>query len=115
MSYTVDPRFQTLRDSTIGAELRRGPSGDTWDVTIVITRAPGQPPIDGAEVRASLIDENGVTLPLRLAPSGPLGEAGGSLGMSANARFQFQDFGARLAVLVATVRGAEVRFRLVPA
>jgi hypothetical protein len=111
-SYAVYPQARTLPDSTITAQVRRHPKDAAWHVLILITRAPDRSPIDAAEVQARLVDENGAALPVLLGPLGPLPEAGGSLGVSANARFQFADRGTRLAELVVQVHGAEVRFRL---
>lgn len=113
-SYAVVPRNGALRDATITADVRRDPSQASWDVTVVITRVPDQAPIDGTEVQARLVDENGASPRQRSAASGPLPEAGGSLGMSATAQFQFQDHGARLTELVVRFRGTEIWFDLSP-
>jgi hypothetical protein len=114
LSYTVDPHDRALPDSTITAQVHRNSADELWDVLVLITRAPGQPPINAAEVQVQLIDERGVMLPLRMAPSGSLPEAGGLLGMSANALFKLEDRGMLLAELVVRVRGTQVTFHLTP-
>ena len=113
-AYTVSPQARALTDATVTAQLRRGSGGTTWDLIVLITRLPDQPPLNATEVEAQLVDENAAVLPLLSGPSEPLAEAGGSLGMTANARFQFGDRGARLAVLVVRLQGAELHFRLTP-
>lgn len=49
---------------------------------------------------------------LETASIAPHTEAGGSLGMTANARFQFADRGAPAAALTVRLGGAALRFRL---
>ena len=98
--------------ATVGAQVGRVSPHGAWDVVVLVSRAANQPPIDAAEVQADLTDRSGAVLPLVLAPTGPLPEAGGSLGVSANARFQFADRGAPAAALTVRLGGAALRFRL---
>jgi hypothetical protein len=112
--YQLDPSSHALSDASISAEVRRAPSGD-WEVIVVIVRAPDQTLIQPSEVGARLLDEHGKELALLTSPSKPLAEAGGSLGVSANARFEFADCGRLLAELVVRFRDEEVRFSLTPA
>lgn len=113
MPYTVVPRSHDLQDATILAEVHDGPAGAaTCEVLVVIARAPDLPSIDSSEVQVRLIDgAGGVAMPI-LAPSGALPEAGGSLGMSANARFQFRHPAGHFTELIVLFRGNEVRFQL---
>ena len=98
--------------ATVGAQVGRVSPHGAWDVVVLVSRAANQPPIDAADLRAELTDRNGAALPLLLAPTGILPEAGGSLGMTANARFQFADRGAPAAALTVRLGGAALRFRL---
>jgi hypothetical protein len=84
-------------------------------VTVVVSRAPGLPPIDGSELEARLFDGASNELPVLRRPQGELVEAGGSLGVSANATFEFETRAAAPEVLEVGYAGEVVRFRLVPA
>src|SRR6266571_8794895 len=85
-----------------------------WIATVLILRhhdEEGASPVEGDDVSARLIDDQGSELPLVERPSGPLVEAGGSLGVSANARFHFAS-GTRPAELIVDFAGTTCRFEV---
>jgi|DewCreStandDraft_5_1066085.scaffolds.fasta_scaffold00317_22 hypothetical protein len=113
--YILEPSSLPLSNVSISALLQLERATNQWVVTVVITRAAGQPPIQARDVDAQLLDSQGGPLPVLERPSGPLVEAGDSLGMSANALFRFADTAAVPAELIVTYEGQPVRFRIVQA
>jgi hypothetical protein len=113
-AYVTEPFSIPLGENSISAVLGFDESGKCWDVTVVIQRASGQPQIRGDEVKAQLSDERGAELQTLTQASGLLVEAGGSLGTSANAQFQFESSDAAPSCLLVTYQGQTVSFRIVP-
>jgi hypothetical protein len=111
-AWKTEPSSLPLRDVSVSAVLARDRDRGRWDVTVVLSRAPDQERVQGNEVQAQLLDEHGVPFKTLERPSGPLVEAGGSLGMSANAPFCFAATEAAPAGLTVTYRGQTVRFRV---
>lgn len=115
LNLITEPFSHPIGDDNISATIRLEQPADVWAVTVVIQRAPDQRAIDGQAVSAQLFDENGVPLKLVRRASGPLAEAGGSLGTSANAIFQFQGSQSLPLELRVTYQGLTVTFRIVNA
>lgn len=111
--YRLDPPSRSVPDATVSGSLQRAADG-SWELSLGIMRAADQPALDAAAVAAAMADSTGRSLTLSQSPAGPLPEGGSSLGMSANARFRFQDHGAPPASLMVRLQGAELRFRLLP-
>lgn len=86
----------------------------SWVVFVLITRHRGrdlgEPAIQGEDVSAQLIDEDGRELLVEEAPSGELREAGGGLGVSAGAPFRMRGSGARPTALIVEYAGKTFRF-----
>jgi hypothetical protein len=101
-----------LDDVSVSAVLNLDRDRVRWDVTVVLSRKPDQEPVQGSEVQAQLLDQHGVPLKALERPSGPLAEAGGSLGMSANAPFRFAATETAPGGLTVTYRDQTVRFRV---
>jgi hypothetical protein len=115
LELTTEPFSQPLDDeSSVSAVGSFEPRGDRWHVTVVVVRPPDRPPVRGEELDARLFDDRGAPLTLVRRPTGPLVEAGGSLGMSANAPFEFEASGGRPSRLDVNYRSRTVSFRLVP-
>jgi len=108
-SVPVRPPAVDLTDVTVSAVLRAAP-GDGWDVTVVVSRAPGQPQLPATDVTAVLVDSGGQPLPLLDRDQGLLVEAGGGLGVSANAAFRFAPGSNPPARLTVTYRGTPAEF-----
>lgn len=115
IEYTVTPSEQPLGNASISALLSLDRAMSQWIVTVMITRAAGQARIQGHEVDAQLLDSQGRPFAALERPSGPLVEAGNSLGMSANAQFRFEAPSVTPAELTVTYQGRAVRFRVMPA
>lgn len=115
VEYTITPSAQPLGSASLSALLRLDQATNQWIVTVVITRAAGQPQIQGHEVDAQLLDSQGRPFAVLERPSGPLVEAGDSLGMSANALFRFEAPSVTPAELAVTYQGRAVSFRVMPA
>jgi len=82
-------------------------------VTVILTRRPSDVPVLGQEFEVELLGPGGGAFPVVEKPSGPLPEAGGSLGVSANALFRFKSVaGAKPAELIVMYHGERVRFAL---
>jgi len=110
--FVVEPFSLSIGENSISVIIQHSPTHNVWEVTAVISRAPDQPQIRGEEIDVQLIDQQGAALSGLGRPSGPLVEAGGSLGTSANARFQFYDSGTP-AELTVTYQAKTVRFQVV--
>jgi hypothetical protein len=113
INFAIEPFSQPLGEVTVSAELGHDTSADQWDVLVLLTRKPDQAPVQGCEVDAQLLNEGNVPLKELQRPTGPLVEAGGGLGMTANALFRFQDSVAAPTQLVVTYRGQTAHFRIV--
>lgn len=111
--YRLDPPSRSVPDATVSGSLQRAADG-SWDLSLGIMRAADLPPLDASAVGAVLADAAGRGLTVAQSLAGPLPEGGGSLGMSANARFRFLDHGTAPASLVVRLHGSELRFRLLP-
>jgi hypothetical protein len=113
----TDPTFVPpaidFDDESVAARLSSD-ADDSWIATVLILRRreDGAARVEGDDVSARLIDEQGSELPVVERPSGPLVEAGGSLGVSANARFRFSATEARPAELVVDYAGSRCRFEV---
>ena len=110
----VLPYSEQMGDWTIGAEVGYDPEGGAVDVTIVISRASGLPPVLGEQLEVEVRTANGRRCRRGRRAVGPLVEAGGSLGMSSNAHMTFDCGAAEPAVLIVAARGRTVRFRVLP-
>lgn len=113
-TFAVEPFSQSVGGHEVSAVVTLNRLDDHWDVTVVLSKDPDQPPLEGGEVEAQLVDDQERQLTVLRRPSGPLVEAGGSLGASANALFSFGDIGVTPTRLSVTYRGQTVRFRVVP-
>lgn len=113
-TFSVEPFSQRIGEHEVSAVIDLDRSNDRWDVTVVLSKDPDQPPIEGGEVEARLIDDRGEHAAVLRRPSGPLVEAGGSLSASANAPFSFEHSGGVPDQLLATYQGQTVRFRIIP-
>jgi hypothetical protein len=111
--FSLDPFSIPIDDVTVSGTLQQNILNNCWDVTIVISRAPNQRQMNGVEIEAQLLDVHGRPFTLLERPAGPLVEAGGSLGVSANALFRFLDSKTIPAKLVVTYRGKTVNFDVV--
>jgi hypothetical protein len=111
--WSIHPPSYVIGDETISADLRRDSRTDSWEVTVVIARAPGQDLLPADAVEVQLIDGAGETIELLAGPSAPLVEAGGSLGVSANANFRFGDGSRQPFGLVVTYQNQQVQFQVV--
>ena len=113
-NFTTEPVSHALNDVTVSAVLQHDLVNDIWDVIIVLGRFPGKELIRGEEVDAQLIDRRGEALSVMERPSGTLTEAGGSRGVSANARFCFKGSKEYPDHLVVTYQNQTVSFNIVP-
>jgi hypothetical protein len=113
-TFVTQPSSIPLGDVSVSAELGRDRPAERWEATVVISRAPDQELILGSEIEARLLTEDGTSLPLLDHPSGALVEAGGSLGVSANAVFGFRDSGILPTRLRVTYRGETADFDVIP-
>lgn len=113
--FVAQPSSIRLGDVSVSAELGRDRPAERWEVTVVISRAPDQELIGGSEIDAQLLSEDDTNLPLLDHPTGALVEAGGSLGVSANAVFGFRDSGTLPTRLRVTYRGETAVFVVAPA
>ena len=114
-AFVTRPFSLPLGDDSVSAELGLDRDATRWEVKIVISRPPDQELIQGGEIEAQLLTEDGADLPVLDHPTGPLVEAGGSLGMSANAVFGFRDLGTLPTRLRVTYRGRTAVFGVIPA
>jgi hypothetical protein len=112
---TLVPPTVDVDDESVAARLAPDNAGESWIATVLILRHQGEESgsrVEGDDVSARLMDEQGRELPIVERPSGPLVEAGGSLGVSANARFHFRATGAKPAELVVDYAGRTCRFEV---
>ena len=112
-TFAVKPFSLPIGMTTVSAVIRLDQSNNCWDVTVVLTRTPGQARIHSSEVDAQLLDNKGIALKLLEHSSGTLVEAGGSLGTSANAQFRFVDSSVVPTHLLVTYHNQEVRFQVI--
>ena len=112
-NFITEPVSHPLSGATVTAVLHYNPTNNTWSVIIVLGRAPDQELISGEEVDAQLIDREGKALTVIERPNGLLTEAGGSMGVSANARFRFQGSKERPDHLVVTYQSQTVSFSII--
>jgi hypothetical protein len=110
----VEPFSLPLGDVQLSAVIRPNEANQRWDVTVVISRAPGLPLMRADEVDAQLIDAQNQFFKVLARPTGLLVSAGGSLSESSNAVFQFQATQNTPAQLNITYHGQPVHFRLNP-
>jgi hypothetical protein len=113
-NFTTEPVSHALSGVTVSAVLQRDLINDIWGVIIVLGRFPGKELIRGEEVDAQLIDRRGEALSVMERPSGPLTEAGGSRGVSANARFRFRGSKEYPDRLVVTYQNQTASFNIIP-
>jgi hypothetical protein len=110
----LQPPVVDLKDESVAARLERDEQEGAWLVTVLVLRHLGRDagaePVRGEDVSARLVDEAGVELEPEERPSGPLREAGGTLGVSANAPFRFRGGRGRPAALVVEYVGTRCRF-----
>lgn len=111
--FVVEPFSLPIGMTEVSVVISQNQPNNSWDVTVVLTRAPDQALIHSSELDAQLVDDKGIALKLLEHASGTLVEAGGSLGTSANAQFQFEDSNIIPAHLLVTYQNQEVRFRVV--
>jgi hypothetical protein len=111
--FTIEPVSRVFSDVIISAVLKYQSKNDTWDITVILGRTPGQELIKGKEVDAQLIDRGGKALTVIERPNGLLTEAGGSMGVSANARFRFQGSKERPGQLIVTYHRQTALFDIV--
>ncbi len=114
-TFVTQPSSIPFGDVSVSAEIGRDRPTDRWEVTVVVARAPGQEAIKGSEIEAQLLTDSGESLPVLDRPSGPLVEAGGSLGMSVNAVFGFLDAGTIPTQLRVSYRRQTADFDVIPA
>jgi hypothetical protein len=112
-NYVVDPRWLSIDEIRISADIRRDQQAQYWQVTVILSRTSNQAPIYGHEVDAQLIDEQGTALNVIKRSSGPLVELFEALRISVDVPFQFQDSGYAPARLLATYQGQTVQFRII--
>jgi hypothetical protein len=112
IKYRTDPPSHHLQEATVSLALRSGASADEIEAVVVITRAAGQPRIRAEDVEAALLNGEGKPIPPVSRPEGLLVEAGGSLGMSANATYRFLLNGRTPSALVVRYGGRELRFAI---
>jgi hypothetical protein len=111
MHLPTAPAEITVADATLSADIEHLSDG-SWDVVVVLRHAPGPRLIDAGEVDAELMDADGrATAPLT-RPHGKLPEAGGSLAVSANARFRFGPLNPNPTELIIHWRHQSARFLL---
>jgi hypothetical protein len=106
------PFALALGAATLSATLTFDHDLEAWNVILVISRQPGQPPVDGNEVDARLFDAEGHSMELMEQPKGALVEAGTSLSSSVNAPFKFRSTQTPPARLVVSFRGGTVEFAI---
>jgi hypothetical protein len=114
-TFVTQPSSIPLGDDSVSAELGRDRPANRWEVTVIVSRAPDQKLVHGSEIEAQLLTEDGAGLPVLDHPTGSLVEAGGSLGMSANAVFGFRDSGTLPTRLRVIYRGRTAVFDVIPA
>lgn len=83
----VAPARVEVADTIISILAEASPQG--WIVTVVFSRATGQPAITSADLSLSVVGEHGADLACIARPEGRLPEVGGSVGTSASARYVF--------------------------
>jgi len=113
-TFIVQPFSLPVQDVSLSALVQMDQSKNNWDLTVVISRAPDQEPIQGSEVEAQLLTQDGVPLTGIERPLGALVEAGGSLSSSANAVFRFQNLGIMPNQLLVTYKNQTVQFQVLP-
>jgi hypothetical protein len=113
-SLIIEPFSQSLTEVSVSAVLRYDRPARAWEVIVALSYAPDRNSVNGDEIDAQLFDTEGTPLKLAERPSGQLPGAGGSLGMSSNARFLFQESAATPGELHVTYRGETARFKVIP-
>ncbi len=108
----LHPPAVDLADVTVSAVVSPGPDGAGWEVTALVDRPPDQAPLPAEAVIAELLDDTGRPLPLVRRDEGTLTEAGGGLGVTANAGFLFGP--GRPATLRITYDGTPATFEIGP-
>jgi hypothetical protein len=112
----LEPPFVDLDDGSVAARLSFDETTGSWIVFVLITRRRGrdlgEPPIQGENVSARLIDEDGEELPVEERPSGDLREASGGLGASAGAPFRMRGTDTRPLALIVQYAGRTCRFEV---
>jgi hypothetical protein len=112
-NFITEPKSRTIGVVTVSAVLQHDPANDIWSVIIVLSRSPGQELVKGEEVNVLLFGRQGIAWPVIERPSGPLTEAGGSRGVSANARFRFQSSKESPELLVVMYQSQSVSFSII--
>ena len=112
--FTVEPFSQPLGDdASVHAEVAPGPEEDSWSVLVVVTRPADKDALLGDELDVELVDAAGNVLEPVETATGPLVEAGGSLGMSSNANLRFSAGPEAPAELTVRYAGHAARFGVV--
>jgi hypothetical protein len=115
LTLAVVPRSIGLGEATISVEVTRNDAQAEWRVRVIITRRDDQPRLQGDAVETRLLRADGTLLRQIAGATGLLPQAGGSLGMSANADFRFAAEGNDLpTALDVAFQGQTVHFTLQP-
>ena len=116
--FTIQPLSIPLNEVAISAAICKNNSNNVWNVTVVLSEPPTsqreQELIQGSEIEAQVIGENGTALKLVERPSGLLPKTGGGLGSATSAPFQFQYSEDRPKQLIVTYHGQIAKFDIVP-
>ena len=112
-SFSIEPRSFAIAETSVSAVICPDRADNRWDVTVILSRAPDLPPIQGRDVDAQLLDARGSPLHVLERPQGVLAEFGGGLGSSATSLFRFQDSGVLPAELLVSYQDQTARFRVV--
>jgi hypothetical protein len=110
MNVAVSPSSVDVAGATLSVVAEYAADSEEWHVRVVITRLPDQPRLTAGDVDAKLTALDGRSLPLVSRDRGALVEAGGSLGMSANADFRFASSGHQPSRLTVTYQGTAAGF-----
>jgi len=114
----IQPMSVPLGEVAVSAAICPNNSRKSWDVTVFLTQSPDQEQeelLQGSEIEAQLITENGTTLRVLERPSGSLAATGGGLGTSTSAPFQFQQSEDIPKQLLVTYQDQTAQFNIVPA
>lgn len=111
--FTLEPPYIVIDGTEVSAVLQSDSATNIWEVIVVLAHRPTGQLINGSEVDAQLVQGDSST-PLKqlTRPSEPLVEAGGSLWVSANARFRFQGNNGTPTRLIINYRGQTATFAI---
>jgi hypothetical protein len=113
-TFAVEPVSLSLGELTISALIEKTSVNNIWEVVVIFSRSPGPQLMEANDVEAKLFDAQDNSFTVVERPSDALIEAGGSLRVSANARFCFQGSGKTPLYLEVAYKKQRVRFRVVP-